>query len=285
MLYVGAKCLCCIWLPPEKTTVVQMIINVRPQNIMLSRKTILTLVNALDFQTHDEVGRFCIEFDLEHVISNTTYIKQKETAISKHLIANKEAKGPMGSSLVLEVIEYLLKTKPHSGERYYEFSHHLEKDGYLLTENSVRASLPTQIPLIEIEDRLLEILKKRGFDVALGHYEQAVAAHGRGEWAAANAQLRSLVEEFFDKIHSLINAGTAQQSHARKTELANVGFFRKEYNEFLNNGMGFVEGFWKRLQPQGSHPGLSESVDSTFRLHLVLLVLHYFAERLDDELA
>ena len=62
---------------------------------MLAWKTILTLVNALDFQTHDEVGRFCIEFDLEHVRSNATYIKQKETAISKHLIANKDAKGPM----------------------------------------------------------------------------------------------------------------------------------------------------------------------------------------------
>ena len=191
----------------------------------------------------------------------------------------------MGSFLVVEVIEYLLKTKPHSGERFSEFAHHLEKDGYLLTDNSVRASLPSQIPMTETEDRLLEILKKRGFDVALGHYEQAVAAHGRGEWAAANAQLRSLVEEFFNKIHSLINAGTAQQSQARKAELANAGFFSKEYNEFLHDGKGFVEGFWKRLHPEGSHPGLSELADSTFRLHLVLLVLHYFAERLDNDFA
>jgi hypothetical protein len=251
---------------------------------MLSRKTFLTLVNALNFQTHDEVDRFCIEFELEHVIPDGAYIKAKETALSKYLIANKEAKGPMGSFLFVEVIEYVLKTKPHSGGRFSELAHHLEKDGYSLTENSVRASLPSQIPLIQTEDRLLEILKKRRFDIALGHYEQALAAHGRGEWAAANSQLRSLVEEFFNKIHSLINAGTAQQSQAKKSELANVGFFSKEYNEFLHNGTGFVEGFWKRLHPEGSHPGLSESTDSTFRLHLVLLVLHYFAERLDNGL-
>ena len=252
---------------------------------MFSRKTILTLVDALDFQTHNDVERFCVEFEIEQVIDNLSYIKQKETAISKYLIANKEAKGPMGSALVVEVIEYLLKNKYPSGERFIEFKHNLEKDGFLLTENSVRTSLPSQIPLVETEDRLVEILKNRGFDIALGHYEQAVAAHGRGEWAAANAQLRSFVEEFFNKIHALINAGNATQSQARKAELANVGFFSREYNEFLHNGTGFVEGFWKRLHPEGSHPGLSESADSTFRLHLVLLVLHYFAERLDNNLA
>ena len=252
---------------------------------MLSRKTILTLVDAFDFRTHDEVERFCVEFEIEQVIDNLSYIKKKETAISKHIIANEEAKGPSGSALVVEVIEYLLKNKYRTGERFQQFEHYLKKDGYLLTENSIRASLPSQIPLVETEDRLVEILKTRGFDIALGHYEQALAAHGRGEWAAANAQLRSFVEEFFNKIHSLINAGNATQSQARKAELANIGFFSKEYNEFLHNGTGFVEGFWKRLHPEGSHPGLSEHDDSTFRLHLVLLVLHYFAERLDDGLA
>jgi hypothetical protein len=187
--------------------------------------------------------------------------------------------------LVVEVIEFLLRNKSRVGDRFSSFVHSLEKDGYQLTENSVRASLPSQIPLVENEDRLFEILRKRQFNVAIGHYQQALAAHGRGEWAAANAQLRSFVEEFFNHIHVIIKAGTATQSQARKEELAKIGFFSTQYNEFLHNGTGFVEGFWKRLHPEGSHPGLSESADSTFRLHLVLLVLHYFAERLDNGLA
>ncbi len=252
---------------------------------MLSRKTILTLVDALNFKTHDQVERFSVEFEIEHVIANLPSISKKETAISKYIIANEETKGPKGSILVVEVIEYLLENCSRHSERVAEFEHHLNKDGYLLTESSIRASLPTQIPAVENEDRLVEILKKRGFNTALGHYEQAVATHGRGEWAAANAQLRSFVEEFFNRIHTLTNAGSATQTKARKDELANVGFFSKEYNEYLPNGTGFVEGFWKRLHPQGSHPGLSESADSTFRLHLVLLVLHYFAERLDNDWA
>lgn len=252
---------------------------------MFSRKTILTLVDTLNFRTHDEIERFCFVFEIEQVVENLSSISKKETAISKYLIANKEAKGPNGSALVVEVIEYLLENKHYSSDHFLKFQHHLEKDGYLLSENSIRASLPTQIPMVENEDRLIEILKKRGFEIALGHYEQAVAAHGRGEWAAANAQLRPFVEEFFNKIDTLINAGNATETQARKAELANFGFFSKEYNEFLHNGNGFVEGFWKRLHPEGPHPGLSESADSTFRLHLVLLVLHYFAERLDNRLA
>jgi len=33
-----------------------------------------------------------------------------------------------------------------------------------------------------------------------------------------------------------------------------------------------MKSFFRRLHPQGAHPGLSAEEDSTFRLHLVLLV-------------
>jgi hypothetical protein len=38
----------------------------------------------------------------------------------------------------------------------------------------------------------------------------------------------------------------------------------------------------KRLQPEGSHPGLSDQRDSTFRLHLVLLTAHFLMTRFND---
>lgn len=123
---------------------------------MLTKKQTLTLVDALNFRTHDEVERFCVEFEIEHVIANSSYVKQKETAISKYLIANEEAKGPMGSALVVEVIEYLLKNTYRSSRNFQELEHYLEKDGYSLTETSIRASLPSQISLVETEDRLVE---------------------------------------------------------------------------------------------------------------------------------
>jgi hypothetical protein len=249
---------------------------------MFSRKTIIEIVNALNFQTHDEVERFGIEFNLETVIS-CSYINQKETAIIKYLISNPEAIGPNGSKLVFELIEYELKKQGFDSfsERYPELVHSLDRDGFELTENGLRRKLPAEFPIVEQEDQLISLLEKFEFVTAKGHYEQAVAAHSRGEWAAANAQLRTFVEEFFKKTQTIVCSGHCSTNNEPKNALANAGFFIKDYNEYLSNGTGFVEGFWKRLHPEGSHPGLSEQSDSTFRLHLVILVIHHFLMRLE----
>jgi hypothetical protein len=250
---------------------------------MFSRRSILALVNTLNFRTHDEVERFSIEFELESVISGQ-WIKEKETSIMKYLVENGNTKTQSGAPFVVDVVEYLLRDRSNCANTE-ALENALAKDGYELTESSVRKSLPSAIPLLESENKLVEILNRRGLTVAIGHYEQAIAAHGRGDWAAANAQMRSFVEDFFNQCHALLNAGSGTTTQQRKEDLARTGFFVSQYNEFLNNGTGFVEGFWKRLHPQGSHPGLSESADSSFRLHLVLLVLHHYAERLDAQLA
>ncbi len=250
---------------------------------MFSRKTILEVIKAVNFQTHDEVERFGIEFDMEAAISGT-YIKQKETSIAKHLILNPEAIGPNGSKLVIEVIEYAIKQ--HSGfesfpESHPELAHSLDRDGFELTNDGLRRKLPAEFPVVEQENQLNTLLEKFGFATSKGHYEQAVAAHARGEWAAANAQLRTFVEDFFNKTQTIVCPGQYSSSNERKIALAKAGFFIKEYNEYLFNGTGFVEGFWKRLHPEGSHPGLSEQSDSTFRLHLVILIIHHFLLRLE----
>jgi len=52
----------------------------------------------------------------------------------------------------------------------------------------------------------------------------------------------------------------------------------------MNKGSkgAFLQGLWKRLHPQGSHPGLSDEEDSTFRLHLMILTASYYLKRLDS---
>ncbi len=250
---------------------------------MFSRKTILEIINALNFQTHDEVERFAVEFGLEDSIEGA-YVKQKGTSIVKYLISNPDAKGPNGSKLAIEVIEHIIKKcrglEPLS-ERHPELAHSLERDGFKLTNDGLKKILPSELPIAHQEDQMIAILEKLGFSTAKGHYDQAVAAHARGDWASANSQLRTFVEEFFDKAQNIVCPGNYQTSNERKIALAKAGFFIKDYNEYLNNGTGFIEGFWKRLHPQGSHPGLSEQLDSTFRLQLVILVIHHFLVRLE----
>lgn len=200
------------------------------------------------------------------------------------MIKNKDRKGPDNANLTVEIIEYIIQKEKRTSRRHSnleDLKNALKKDGYELTDVSVRKVLPDEVPVAKTENRLVEILIKYGFSTALGHYNQAIASHGRGDWAAANSQLRTFVEDFFDQVHLKIQAGGGATTNQRRGELEKAKFFREEYNEYLHNGTGFIEGFWKQLHPEGSHPGLSEEADSTFRLHLVLIVTHHYAERLE----
>jgi hypothetical protein len=150
---------------------------------MFSRRTIFEIVKSLNLKTHDEVERFSLEFGLDSHVSGR-YIKEKETSIAKYLIANPEAVGPNGSALPLEIIEYLVAN--YHGfetllESYPQLANSLDRDGFELTDKGIRRKLPIQLPLIHQEDQLTALLSKHGFDIAKGHYEQAVAAHARGE--------------------------------------------------------------------------------------------------------
>lgn len=251
---------------------------------MFSRKTIIEIVNALNLDTYDKVERFALEFGLDGIVSGR-YVKEKQTSIVKYLIANPKAAGPNGSALAIEIVEYIIDNYhgyETSQENYPQLANSLDKDGFELTNEGIRKKLPKNLPLVEQEDQLMALLSKHDFEVAKGHYDQAVASHARSEWASANAQLRTFVEEFINKAYDIVCSEGDQSNHQKRIALAKAGFFVSEYNEYLFNGTGFIEGFWKRLHPEGSHPGLSEQSDSTFRLHLVILVIHYLMMRLDE---
>ena len=134
----------------------------------------------------------------------------------------------------------------------------------------------------EVESRLLKL----GFTVAEGHLKQAVSAHTRGEWAAANSQMRTFVESLFDSFaDKLLPAPPPTTSHGRREQLARLSppFIDPALNEWdFTSNNGFVQGFWKRLHPSGSHPGLSDEDDCTFRLQMVYLVAHRFLKRFEN---
>lgn len=251
---------------------------------MFSRNTIVKLVDSLHFQTHSEVEKFALQFGLEDVI-NGSYIREKEASLMRFFIKNPQATTPDGAPLAQVVIEHLVSefgASSEPSELFPELVNSLDRDGYVLDINGLRAKLPTQVPIIAEENELIELLNRFGYSVAKSHYEQAVSAHTRGDWAAANSQLRNFVEEFFDRISEAISSRSYTSSHHRREALAIEGFFQSDLNEWSKDGKGFVQGFWRRLHPQGSHPGLSEKEDSTFRLHLVIVVMHYFAKRFES---
>ena len=260
-----------------------------------SRTTILELVEALNFSAHASIDEFLFKFGLDDVPQGGG-LRPRRMAIAKHLFEHQDDPGPCGASMAVEAIDYLLETRirarpdwmggtPDPNEKFAKLLHSLERDGYVVRDAQLKALVPEDLGLAEMEDELTHLLEKFGFDTAKGHFEQARAAHTRGDWAAANAQIRTFFESLFDAIAEKLSdpaSSLPSTSHARREFLSTTRppFLSPDLNEWDPAGKGFVQGLWKRLNPAGSHPGLSDEDDSTFRLHIVFLVGSHYLKRL-----
>ncbi|MCK4240747.1 MAG: hypothetical protein KAX30_03930 [Candidatus Atribacteria bacterium] len=240
-----------------------------------------------------------MKFGLEKIAPQRLGSKASRlNALMKYLIDNPDEKGPSGANLTFEIIEeaiarrssdfsFGLSARPID-ERLPKLINSLKRDGYVITNGRLKTMLPEDIQLVEKENELNSLLDKFGFTTAKGHLEQAISAHTRSDWASANAQLRTFTESLFNSIaEKLANNKTTlpQPGHQRREFLAklNPPFLLSTLNEWEISGKGgFLQGLWRRLNPQGSHPGLSDEEDSTFRLHLVILTASHYIRRLDN---
>ena len=259
---------------------------------MFSPATIIELVNSFAFNTHAALEQVAMRFGLLDTLGDGGIVP-RETRLMQHLMGNPELQGPAGGPIALEMAEYLLERScggegaPAPEDILPALVNAFRQDGYVVADLQLHAELPDAVPLPEIRDELSRLLDVHSFETARGHFEQAIAAHTRGDWAAANAQLRAFVEELFDHIAIELSDGTAAElptSHARREWLATCDppFFLADLNEWdLTHHRGFTEGFWRRLHPAGAHPGLSDEADATFRLHLVILVGQHYLVRFD----
>ena len=157
----------------------------------------------------------------------------------------------------------------------------------------LRRMLPDDLPGLDFRDAESEVdnlLTKHELTVAAGHLEQATSAFQRGDWAAANAQLRTFYQDLLDRIAVKLGCDEARSDDAKRAYLATESsgpFLLAQYNEWENDRgkPSFVLGLWARLHPQGSHPGLSEEDDCTFRLQVTLITARLFLRRLDQRIS
>lgn len=156
------------------------------------------------------------------------------------------------------------------------------------TKMVLRRMLPQGIPSLNVrseQSELEALLTQLGMTVAKGHLGQSIAAFSRGDWAASNAQLRSCFEAVVhgvsDRLGKYPQPNMAQYFKALG-EL-DPAFLYAEYNEWHSQDQKpqFIKGLWARLHPQGSHPGLSEEDDCTFRIQVVSITLRVLLRRLD----
>jgi len=225
-------------------------------------------------------------------------VSKKRVVFNKALLERAEIvfrarEGQMthGEALVREAVRMM--TSPSRYEHQSQLERCLARDGFTVSWDEgdcgqgtppwLRRSLPQNVDLPAGDDQVHRHLKNFDFLRSCSHLDQAIDAHTRGDWAAANAQIRTFLESLILEIATKIapddlpgNAGLNNGFQA----LAKCGFLSESRSEWNQDGKGMLNGLLKMLHSDGSHKGLSDEDHSTMRLHLALVIARTLLNRL-----
>jgi len=261
-----------------------------------TRPTLIAAVELLEGHSQARFNQMVLRLGLEDEISSGTAVSvAKKCDMLGRIVVQRfdqildtlDGSVTLGEAVVREAVQ-LLSAEP-SLPREIALGRGLARDSYVVGFDEyghnpkLRAALPGEIQLPETDDEVHQLLKSFQFMTPLGHLDQAVEAHTRGDWAACNSQLRTFLESLFDDIARNIRPEEAAQrptTENRRALLADAGFLAVDRNEWTADGKNYINGLFKMLHTEGSHPGLSDEDHSTFRLHIVLVTARTFLRRL-----
>lgn len=261
---------------------------------MFSRATLVEVFTLFSNETHSTLDTFFFKYGIDQYTENASNKEQKALAAVRYLINNPEAKGILGGNLAFEMVEEILGMYIDNRFFYNKFSDEFIKhpnlkrllliDGFQISDGQLVRMIESTVNYVENESLLLNLLEKYNFNTAKEHYTQAINNFTKGQWASCNSQIRTFVESLFNELAENLTGLKYTSSHQARTALstANPKLFYPEYNEWLSNGTGYFETFWKRLHTHGSHPGLSEEYDSLFRLNISQISTLEILRRYDE---
>jgi hypothetical protein len=271
---------------------------------MLSTHTHVELAHIIDELSHAEIDRIFTVFGLERLLTPPDSTLPKARKVNFILgFLSKEMKGPYSASFQMDVLQYVVNDFMRKRRKIYTLSsetledifssenpqlaNSLKKDGYVVKGDIIKKLLPEEIEEAKIETELMQLLTKFGFVTTKGHLVQAIDNYVTGNWAGANAQFRSFIESLFIEISNALLPQNISTTGAGAIKLLSLSvsppFLSAPLNEIVgpNCDKPFIDGFWKRLHPQGSHPGLSDEEDSTFRYHMTIVVANNLLMRFE----
>lgn len=256
-----------------------------------SRSTIVAACEAVGSHGHDKIDSVILALGVPGVpkgkgASTGLTTKNKAHLLAAYILDDPRSAGER-DSMIDTVIEEAIKRGYSDGGA---FRRALERDGYSVTDDDqLRRHIPVMADLPAADDEVHSLLEQLGMTTAAGHLKLAEKHHSAGEWSSANGELRKLLQSVLDGIAAKLapdEAAKVQPGPNMRVVLAtkvDPPFLRKDVGEWTENGKNFVEGVFKRLN-EGSHPGLSEQDECTFRLHLVLVVARDFLRRAKERL-
>src|SRR4029453_15397166 len=184
-----------------------------------SRRTILAAGDVVASWSHAAITRFLLEQDLEGSVE-TGSCAVRGMNLARYLTAHPDYPDQDGRNLTDTVVtqiigraiegtqNYRREFQYNDFQRLYEGLHRaLERDGFTVEDGTLRRTLPQAFDLPAADDEVHVLLDRFAFATSRGHLDQAIGAHARGDWAAANGQFRSFIESLFDSIAERLNAG------------------------------------------------------------------------------
>ena len=258
-----------------------------------ARKTIVAASKVMARIFHGDLSEFLIELGPEypHIIPAEPVSVQKRLIALVSLMDKEPHKKVEGGEFLQEAfIRKAVSMVKYSQPLEFSspddaFIQALSVDGFTFADGQVRRTLPLQVEVTAAESEIDRLLQKYNFRVPKGHLRQAIEAHSRGDWAASNSQLRTFMESLLDEIAVALDSSAASLpgGQQRRQRLATLDFLSRELNEWQDNGQGFLNGLIRRLHPAGSHPGLSDAADCTFRLNIVMLTGQLLLARVEQQ--
>lgn len=184
-----------------------------------------------------------------------------------------------------EIVEMIVPD-PNGGQSIFDDTPRMIK------VQELRRMLPENIPeadFREAESELEVLLTRHELVVVQGHLRQAIGSFQRGDWASANSQLRNFFESYLNEIAVHLGYVGKDDTKLKRDYLGQIDppFLLSNYNEWNENAQKpqYIQGLWSRMHPEGSHPGLSEEEDATFRLQTTLITARLFLRRFDEQVS
>jgi len=261
--------------------------------VLFSKVTLIAAGEFLEGHTQAAFDQMVVRLDLEDKIQagkgisvqgKCAILAQIVKSCSEAQLDTSEGRMSLGEAVVREAVK--IAKQGRSWPSQVNFTQALARDGYSLTwkadgNGELRPALPVELGA-EIDDEVHQLLAAQEFATAAGHLDQALNAHARGDWAAANAQLRTFMEDLLNEIAGVLQpeASRGLTAENRRALLGKVEFFSRDSKEWTDDGKNYVNGLFKMLHTEGSHAGLSDVEHSTFRMQLVLVTARIFLRRL-----
>ena len=173
--------------------------------VVFSRVTLVAASEFLEGHSQAAFNQMVVRLELEQEISADTKVSVPKKCAELARIVTRRPEAPLetleGSTSLGEAVVHeavALARQDSRWEPQGRFERALARDGFSFTWDSeggavLRPALPAELGP-KGDDEVRHLLAENGFATSRGHLEQALNAHVRGDWAAANAQLRTFME-------------------------------------------------------------------------------------------